>query len=267
MIPGILAGYASNFSPTPQNTYGSNLLWLFDAAQGTADLGTVNATWQEQVNGTLFEEDVASGSITLESNYFNNLPAIQFYAESSGNTGKLVESSASYYDNMWGGAGNKNIAFAMRKEDNNWVDGVTAPIFIHKGENNHSPALTGWRIGINQQGDLEFKAKTSSYKRWRVYVPGYYLTRTEVIGHITFDGVFSTSPNITIRLWSGSAFVTVPHVFSGSSLTMNDSAAILAIGNQSSDTFRENWAGGIGVMWFTKPALTSINEAYLSNFI
>lgn len=278
MVLPVVAGgmmFSKPQGATPLQIYGSNVKWYYDAALGVANAGTTSATWTDQKNGLVLSEDTGTGhdpnpagNFEVETNYFGTRPAIQFRADNAADIGRLAQSGNSAFDNIWttGGIFPKNLAFAARKETMDWEGLVSQSTLVSKGRDNYFPMVAGWTIRINPNGNLEFEVKSSANVFWKAFVPGYYKTRTEVIGHITFDGLFDTTPNIQFRLWSGSNWQTPAHVFTGNSIVCNDTNAKFCIGNNEDATFRENWAGGVGMMWFTSPALTSINETFLNNF-
>ena len=254
---------------TPGQVYGSNLKFWYNSQAGTSNFNTVNAKWEDQVASVDLDEDPGDNdfvSLTGATYFAGSIVGAQFRPSDVNNLGRRLQSSSSVFDNIWSGSGNKNIAFACKMETMSWLGGIGLSAIVSKGLNN--PGQTGWGLFINQSGSLKFKAVKSNGQTWDLDVNSYYATRQLIIGHITFSGNFSLTPSITIRLWSGTSWQTVSFNTFGSSLgVIDDSASKFAVGNNSDETFNEPLHGAFGALWFTKPALTSINETYLARYI
>lgn len=251
----------------PQQVYGTNLKWWYDSQTTFSGSGTVNARWEDRVGSIDLDEDAVDNDfVATASNYFaGSITGLQFRPTDVNDLGRKLQSSNAIFDNMWSGSGNKNIAFACNMETMSWLGGIGLSTIFSKGLNDGN--VNGWGLFINQSGSLKFKARTSGGQTWDLDVNGYYASRQLIIGHITFSGNFSLTPSITIRLWSGTTWQTVSFNTFGSSLGfIDDSPRRFSVGNNSQDASNGPLHGAFGALWFTKPALTSINETYLSRY-
>lgn len=275
MIPAVLAAaIAKPQTYTPLQLFGSSLkLWL-NSSLGFSGGGTSGAAWVDQgAGGATFAETGADDDFPdLDAATQNGFDGISFEASSATDAGARVQSADADYDNFWSGAGSKTAFFGARIDTLTFVGSVARSVLVGKGL--ASSGVNGWQIFLLPGGSLTARWESTSGGRFEATASAFYSSPPKlVLGVITYDGVFSGTPNLVMKLWdngSPGSFVTVtPTITNPGGTIGDDSASDLAIGNNELAGFDEPWMGPVFDFGLVSPAPggTSGIEAWLRRVV
>ncbi len=265
MIPALLPIVAAGGGGTPLD-YGDDLVMFLDAENGVTESSNNVSQWTDQGDDAFdFDRPGGDDSPQFESSSQNGLPGINFESFGSSDLARRLNNADSGLDNLFGGAGDKTLAFAAR------ADALVDPVFsaegalAEKGFRNEN----GWLLLMKSDGSLEFRHKRSDGTFWQISAGGFYSAGDLVLGTLTYNGG-NLSGSGSFRLWNGSTFVTTGTVTTGTSSTRgNDGPEDFVVGNQegSGSGFNAPFQGPVFAMWATKPAISTFDEGYMARWV
>lgn len=134
--------------------------------------------------------------------------------------------------------------------------------------------VNGWQFAVTSGGTFSARWESTSGGRFEAAASGFYTSPPKlVLGVITYDGIFSGTPNLVMKLWdngSPGSFVTVtPTITNPGGTIGDDSASNLAIGNNEITGFDEPWMGPMFDIGLVNPApgATSGIETWLRRLV
>lgn len=270
ILAAVLAEQGANQGSSPL-AYGGSLRTFLDAeVDVTPNTNGASVTqWDDRDTGNAFTIPGSGTSPIYETTTQNGLPGLNFeeVPETNGDIRKKIAAAASVVDNHFS-QGLATIAFAGRLNDATDSRFNTSNTLVSKGY----PVSNGWRWVIEPNGTMRFEQRRSNGSTWSIRADGFYSPGDLVLATLSYNGG-NTSNSGSFRLYNNSTseFVTVGTITVGTASGIGDDAADqLVVGNirdpNNGDT-NAPFQGPIFAVWFTRPGVTFLDQAYMSRWI
>jgi hypothetical protein len=265
MQPAIAMAAASR-RPLSPLLYGPNLAWFLDPSLGAIASGGNLVSWQGQVGGALLTVPAGTTAPLLIADAVNGYPGIGF-----AQLDQHLEVSSAVYDNFWAGPGLKRFSFGFIADQIANSQQPATGVIVDKGL--AAGANGGWQYRVSEDGtgSLEFVVEFNDASRFVARANGVLAPGDRAVGWIDWDGTRSPL-GFAMRLWDGQDFVGVGVQFSlpnVGAVIASDTGRKFSVGNNTIEpgSFNGNLEGSVLMLYATRPARTSIDNAFLRRFV